>query len=278
MPVTKLIDQEQYLSEFIELIYDAAVEPARWPLFLDRLCDLAPGAKSVMMLHDANTRSIHQSITARWEDDWTTSYTDYYVKLNKWTEEFAHYDVGKATVVSDIVPRDVTLKSEFYEDWLRPQNLITGVTVSIFKENLRYMNFSLLSEDTDDTLQVQNAALLQRLTPHLRRAGQISRQTSNLQFGSRALEEAFDQFNRGVVLLRTDGRSFYCNEQAERYFALCDGLVLSHDSRIGCLDQDVENELYQAILGAGKTAARRGRSDRGRSLPCHGRTRRCHGL
>ena len=255
-----MIDQVRDLPEFIGLIYDAAVEPSRWAMFLDRLCDMAPGAKSVMMLHDANTRSIRQSMTARWEDNWTTSYTDYYVKLNKWTEAFAYFDVGYAATVNEIVPRDVTLKSEFYGGWLRPQHLITGVTVSIFKENLRYMNFSVLSEDTDDDLQIRNATFLQTLSPHLRRAGQINRQMSGLSFVSSAIEQAFDQLDRGVVLLHADGRSFYCNARAEQYFNHRDGLVLYRDGHIGCQSPDIEERLHRAIFQAGETARGAGES------------------
>jgi len=231
---------------------------------------MAPGAKSVMMLHDANTRSISQSMTGRWEDDFTTSYTDYYVRLNKWTEEFAHFDVGQATVVDDIVPREVTLKSEFYADWLRPQNLMTGVTISVFKENLRYMNFSVLYDDTGEEQQRQNAAFLQALSPHLRRAGQINRQMSGLAFVSQALVEAFDRVNRGVALVHADGRSFYCNDQAKQYFDLRDGLVLYPDGRIGCQDQDVESDLYRTIRAAGKTAKGTGNSPGGiTTVPRH---------
>jgi DNA-binding CsgD family transcriptional regulator/PAS domain-containing protein len=249
-----LIDQERDLPEFIGLIYDAAVEPSRWSLFLDRLCDMAPGAKSVMMLHDANTRSIRQSTTARWEEDWTTSYTDYYVKLNKWTEAFAYFDIGHATTVDEIVPPEVTLKSEFYGDWLRPQHLITGVTVSIFKENLRYMNFSVLSDAVDSDVQAQNTALLQSLSPHLRRAGQINRQMSGLNFVSNAIEQAFDQVDRGVVLLHADGSSFYCNARAQQYLNLHDGLLIHRNGRVGCHNPDLEEKLLRAIFLAGETA------------------------
>jgi len=237
---------------------DAAVDPSLWPRFLDRLCDMAPGAKSVMMMHDANTRSITGSVTARWEEDWTTSYTDYYVKHNQWTDEFAHFDVGRAMVVDDIVPRSVTMKSEFYEGWLRPQNLVTGVTISVFKESLRYMNFSVLYQDADDDLQQRNVALLQELSPHLRRAGQVNRQMSGLKFQSRAIEQAFDGLNRGVVLLQPDGRFFYCNDRARRFMDLADGLIQHRDGRIGCQDQEAESNLYRALLMAGKTAQMKG--------------------
>ncbi|MDB5395862.1 MAG: putative Transcriptional regulator, LuxR family protein [Rhodospirillales bacterium] len=249
-----MIDQERDLPEFIGLIYDAAVEPTRWPMFLNRLCDMAPGAKSVMMLHDASTRSIQHPVTARWEENWTTSYTDYYVKLNKWTAAFAYFDVGRAAVVHEIVPRTVTLKSEFYQDWLRPQNLATGITVSIFKEKLRYMNFSVLSGEVEEEAQARHASFLQTLSPHLRRAGQINRQISDLTFASRAMEQTFDHLDRGVVLLHADGRSFYFNKQAKHDLDLCDGLILHRDGRLGCQNQELEDELYRTIFLAGKTA------------------------
>ncbi len=249
-----MIDHQRDLPEFIGLIYDAATEPSRWPIFLDRLCDMAPGGKSVMMFHDANTRSIQHPITARWEDDWKTSYTNYYVKLNSWTADFAYYDVGCAVSVHDIVPRAVTMRSEFYQDWLRPQKLENGITLSIFKENLRYMNISMLSEDVDDETQQRNVSFLQALSPHLRRSGQISRQIAGLTFTSTAMERAFDHLDRGVMLLHADGRPFYFNNQAKQDLDLADGLMLHDDGRIGCQYEALETQLYGAIAQAADTA------------------------
>ena len=45
--------QERNIGDYVGLIYEAAIDTSLWPVFLDRLCNLAPGAKSVMMLHDA---------------------------------------------------------------------------------------------------------------------------------------------------------------------------------------------------------------------------------
>ena len=144
------------------------------------------------------------------------------------------------------------------------------MTISIFKENLRYMNFSVLSEDFDPELQKRNAAFLQALSPHLRRAGQINRQVSGLNFVSQALVDAFDRVNRAVVLLHADGQVFYRNEQAERYLDLRDGLIMHSDGRIGCQDQTIEGELYLAIQLAGKTARGAGDSAGGiKTVPRH---------
>jgi len=68
------MDREQHLSDLIGLIYDAALAPQRWNLVLDRLCDLAPGAKAILMLHDAHASAVDMMVTARWEDDWLQSY------------------------------------------------------------------------------------------------------------------------------------------------------------------------------------------------------------
>ena len=258
-----MIDRERDLPEFIGLIYDAAADASRWPVFLDRLCDIAPGAKSVMMMHDAQTSSIRCPRTARWEEDWTASYTDYYVKLNRWTAEFAHYDIGRAVNVHDIVPPEITLASEFYRDWLRPQKLNDGMTVSIFKERQRYMNFSLLSDSVDEAVQSNNIEFLQALSPHLKRAGQINRQVADLTFASRAMEQAFDHLDRGVVLLHGDGRAFYFNGRARDYLDLEDGLILHRDGRLGCHNLEVEENLERAIVLAGKTAKGKGASSGG---------------
>jgi DNA-binding CsgD family transcriptional regulator/PAS domain-containing protein len=231
-----VIDHERDLPEFIGLIYDAATDSSRWPLFLDRLCDIAPGAKSVMMMHDAQTSSIRCPRTARWEDDWTASYTDYYVNVH------------------DIVPPEVTFGSEFYRDWLRPQRLSAGITVSIFKEQRRYMNFSVLSDTVDGALQARNIDFVRMLSPHLRRAGQINRQMADLTFASRALEQAFDHLDRGVILLRPDGRAFYCNRQAKEYLDLEEGLLLHRDGRVGCQNLEIEERLDRAIFLAAETA------------------------
>jgi DNA-binding CsgD family transcriptional regulator len=253
------MDNEPRAGDLIGLIYDAAVSPERWALFLDRLCDLAPGAKGSMMLHDAKTQSAVLPSTARWEDDWLRSYTDYYVKLNQWTAR-PNLEVGKALHCDDLVPRKTVQRSEFYADWLRPQNLISGIAILTFSDVSRYMAITILHKDIAEEVHRRNVAVLQTLSPHLLRAAQIHRQISGLHAKAESFESAFDHLDRGVVLLDGGGRAFYFNRQARSYLARGQGLAIGQGGQLRCARWDAHDKLLKAIFKAAQTAAGAGDS------------------
>jgi DNA-binding CsgD family transcriptional regulator/PAS domain-containing protein len=248
------MDSERRIGELIGLIYDAAVAPERWALFLDRLCDLAPNAKGILMLHDARTKSAPMVVTARWEEDLMDDYSSHFVTVNDWAENYPKIKVGRAYVGEEVVSRDALIKGEFYNDWLKAQHLITGSGLIITHEDDRFMILSILHSDMPDDSCDRNVNLLQTLQPHLQRATQINRQIAGLNAKTQAMENAFDHLDSGVVLLDGEGKAFYFNARAKAYLARGDGLSLSRGGQILCARQDIQQKLHRAIFDASKTA------------------------
>jgi len=169
-------------------------------------------------------------------------------------------EIGRAYNTDDLVPRRNLESSEFRNDWLNPQKLITGAAMTITQEQSRFMVMSFLHGDVADDIADRNVALLQSLQPHLLRAAQIQRQMAGARAKAQAVESAFDHMDRGVILLDTNGRSFYFNGRAQNCLARRDGLTLDHEGKILCREQRVQTKLDCAIAAAAATAAGSGHS------------------
>src|ERR1700712_1968746 len=127
------IDDDGTLLELIGLIYDAALDASRWPDTLSRVAD-AVGAQAISLdIYDAAAQTF-DGIAPRTDPDFLQSYAEYWAARNQLWALSAGVPVGKLFTTDDFMPRDQFIRSEFYNDWCRPQGkdatLATNVLVA----------------------------------------------------------------------------------------------------------------------------------------------------
>ena len=65
----------------IERIYDAAIDPARWPAFLEALAAGYPGGQGLLYRVGPSGACM---LAAGWEHAWTDSYNVHFGAVNPW--------------------------------------------------------------------------------------------------------------------------------------------------------------------------------------------------
>jgi DNA-binding CsgD family transcriptional regulator len=216
----------------VESVYDAAVDPAQWHNVLDRLCDFYPGGKASLVIHDLAAGKGVCPLYARWSDSSIADYNAHFgtrnprfMSLNKWP-------VGRAAAAEVMYSRDALLKTEFYQDFLRPLEIPDGLGVTLFQDQSRFVRMSVLYPETTAADQPGNVARVQRLTPHLQRALQVNRQLANADFRWQAAEESLNRLASGVIIADTSARKLFINTEGCRILSEKDGLWID---RSGCI-------------------------------------------
>jgi DNA-binding CsgD family transcriptional regulator len=244
--------QQSDLLRCIGLIYDAAVDTARWQYVLNDIAEQF-GGKVSLALHDQKSGRPTFLATANWEEDWVADYVAYYAPINPWTANLQNIPVQSAACDDVMFPKAALRKTEFYQDWLRPQRLEAATAAVVFNDKERFLNISVMHES--ERFQEECLRLFQGIIPHLQRAAQINRQISGLQVNAQSMERTFDYLDRGVVLLDGEGKAFYCNRHAKEYFDRMDGLVLGRDGKILCVGHGTQSKLDASIAQARATSA-----------------------
>src|SRR5580700_5624480 len=116
-------------GNLIDLIYDAALEPAVWPDVLAALAQPIGGTAGwLSQLSMADGTGGHfEDPTWRIDPDWHQAYLAHYGALNpfgkrpnpdaymsRWTMSVNTFDTN--------IPREELVKTEYYNDFLTPQN------------------------------------------------------------------------------------------------------------------------------------------------------------
>ncbi|WP_395021431.1 helix-turn-helix transcriptional regulator [Dongia sp.] len=225
------------MDGIIERIYGAAVDPAGWQDVIDALGAHYPEGHGTLLNHDLSLGDgSFTVVSSNWHPDWVGKYNQHFARVNPWLRNLPRRPVGLAVPAEYMLDRAELKKSEFFADFLRPQNMVTGIGVTIHQDRERFLAVSYLLPDREDDRVTRDVSLLQQLAPHFRRAMQINHRLERANIEGAAAEMVLDQLATGFILLNAAGRAVFFNRSAERMLHQEDGIHLERDGTVQSLD------------------------------------------
>lgn len=208
---------EKDFPALLELLYDAALDASRWQQFLDALSSAFGGATGIIHVYDDNPRILPVSTSFGHDPDFEHSYGNHYRRVNPYLSiAFDTMHVGKFVRASDYKPAEGIHRTEFFNDWMKPQ----GITADHFAVSLLSSGgLAILSVAPHASVIAKNhdryAAQLQMLAPHMMRAIEINRITSAAQFAEQTLNGAIDALGVAAFLVGRSGELILANDKAD---------------------------------------------------------------
>lgn len=250
-----MLSDKTYLS-VIEGIYDAAVDPSRWGNALSTLA-LPMNGRASLVMHDPLIAAGNVQFSSDWDLDTIARYNAYYASRNVWMARIASRPVAKAEPAEFFIPRSELRKTEWYNDFLRPNDIVSGLGVTVMRDSSRFVTTSILLPRCSDAAHASYVALLQRITPHIERALKVNRQLSAAEFRWSTAEECFHRLNVGIVVMDENRKILFSNAEANRIFRQGDGLALSREGRLqagAAADNQRLRGIFDQIFGAASPA------------------------
>ncbi|MEK7994706.1 MAG: helix-turn-helix transcriptional regulator [Planctomycetota bacterium] len=245
-----MVSDKTYLS-VVEGIYDAAVDPSRWGDALNRLARPMSGGACLVM-HDPLIAAGNVPFFSDWDAASIASYDAYYASRNAWLARVATRPVGKAEPGEFFLPRSDLQKTEWYNDFLRPNDIASGMGVTVMRDSNRFVSAAVLLPRCSDAAQASHVALLQRITPHIERALKVNRQLSAAEFRWSTAEECFHRLKVGIVVIGGDRKILFSNTEANRIFRQDDGLTINREGRLAAgttADNQRLKGIFELIFG-----------------------------
>lgn len=211
--------------ELIGIIYEAAVNPERWQDFLRIYGQLYPGCSQYLWMEDRDRSDFRVLIGECSDRSFLTSFEAHYGSVNPWTECVFSQPEGHVHLGDWQAPRAVLESSEFYHDWLKPQDLHDGFGSTILKSDRHMMSFSILHSKRVASLE-RDLELLKLIVPHMQRAARLHGHFLDLQGRAGTREELLNQLTVGAVLCDGCGRIQHMNKAAQDMVLAGDGLCL----------------------------------------------------
>jgi DNA-binding CsgD family transcriptional regulator/PAS domain-containing protein len=256
---------DRLFAELVGDVYAAGLDASRWPQVLARLSDHLGSAAGTIFIHDFDSSTAHLdgadgNVAAflGFEESALASYASYYSGRNVWIEAEDSLPPGTAVTSSMLLPESRLLRTEFYSDWLKPQDFFYSLGSVVVKEQARAVKLSFLRSERDGAYGAAELHVMRQLMPHLQTSVATHRRFYQLESLAAGALAALDSLRHGVILLGPSGRVLHANAAAERIAAKTGALRLGAGGGIGASTTPATGKLQRLIHQAVLTGTGRG--------------------
>ena len=204
-------------SELTSLIYGAALDETKWDIFLDRLAYTHDGVRTSLFGCDLETNTDLGARVSGYDPDFMRSYHDYYFAKNIWADAMLASEVGVPTLGRSVCSHEELYKTEWYNDWVRPQeDILGGGGVVLFKENRRIFSIggNIRSRDLE-RFEQSWMELMALLAPHLQQAFEMMRTITGRALEQQAHVGAPDPVTSGCFAVTGDRHIVHADRNGE---------------------------------------------------------------
>jgi DNA-binding CsgD family transcriptional regulator len=235
-------------AHLIDVIYDAALDAGKWPHALKRLGH-SFGCSSAHLSVDYFTKTAGSMISVGTDPDYARRYADYYAARNVLWQQWMRRPPDAILTDRTLMPKEQLRRSEFYNDFLHPQEGDEILISVAWQETDRANILTLWRPERLGPWERGHMTALATLTPHLRRALQANQCISDLCVAHDVASEALHQLDHGVIFADDQARLLFANRAARAMLADARGLCLEQQRLTARRAKDAAS-LRRLIAGA----------------------------
>ena len=204
------------VAEIASRIFAAALDQRKWSDVLKGINRCFPGVRTHIFTQDTIIKSTTGFYTEGYDPDFMDKYSIYYADKNSWAPVFSSASSGSVLASEEMISKEDLLRTEFYNDWVKPQENITGgggaviergpTSSALFGGNIR--------EKDCDTLAPQWMAFTNLILPMLQSGWQINRLLAASEI-ELLLPTKTRATNAAIILTDQQDRPVYTNRAAE---------------------------------------------------------------
>lgn len=219
-----MLSEDQF-SGLVQAIYDAPLDAAGWSPVVAGLTRHFRGSTACFVRQDMRTLA-GVAATHGTDPHFHDSYFRYYAQRNVLWRTVRRLAPGSLFTEHDVLGKDAFLKSEFYNDWLRPQDVYATLACKLAEEGDTVTVVSVQRPHRFGDFDGEDLHLLGRLVPHLQRAARMETRLASEAAACDSSAGALDLLAHGVILLDADGIVCFANRRAEEILSANDGLTV----------------------------------------------------
>ncbi len=218
--------QENQILAAISRIYGAVGDAKVWSIFLDEFASVIDCHAAVLIATNLRTGDGKVLASAGIDPEFLASYGEYYGDRDPWLPSFVKLPKGKFLPTEARVPSSELVRTEFYNDWLRPQGFYHSFGGVLLREGDEVVLMGLPRRAAQAGYSNGDLNCLRVLAPHIERALQLETRLSQNGLEHRASLAALDHSAHGFVLVDDRMRVLTMNDAAHAIVASDDGLTV----------------------------------------------------
>lgn len=235
---------ERRFDALIAAIFDAGTDFQCWPKAMRLLAQAFHAPAVVMGCNSPHPDEVF-AIAPDVDASQNQRFASYYRRINPIARSALSSPIGAVRTDAMMIPRSEFTRTEFFNDFLRPQDLGSMLGVVAHVEHTRQFNIVV---QRASAFNEEEVSLYQRLAPHLRRAVQLNIKLELLHLQCALSAEMLQGLDRGALLVDAAARSLFVNEEAQRLMRAGDGLRVTNGIVRARLASDTA-KLHALIAG-----------------------------
>lgn len=244
MTISAFIAEE--LPALLDLLYGVALDGDQWPIFLQGLMKPFDGANGILHFFDIETQTTPLAHPFGLEPEYLISYQEHFASCNPYPiQSFAKLPPFQVTSATTVLSREEALRTEFYNDWMKPQGISPDHLGCMVHKDAQQMVILAIAPKEKELERNSGRYIKQFeiLAPHIKRAIALSKvsRADPVPGGLPA------QFSCGAMLISQTRAVKAANPPAESL--LREGSFLSVDplGKLRGRDGDVHSAIVTAI-------------------------------
>jgi DNA-binding CsgD family transcriptional regulator/PAS domain-containing protein len=239
------------LSNLLGLLYDAASDSTMWEAFLRELARASEAQSAAVVLHDRGNSDHTVARAYGLDPNFVGLYSNYYGKIDLWAKRFV--ELSKLERKSwcgageQLCPHDELVRTEYYNDFLAPQDLPHAMFGTISHNEDATASVSVYRSSRAGPFSTSRVDLLRFLEPHITRAFRLHLHLANLNARIGGLESALNDMATGVFLLGECGEVIVANRSASATLSQTEGLTVVK-GKLSAQKRD-ESAMLQRLIG-----------------------------
>lgn len=244
------------LPELIGSIYEAGMDSARWPSVMQMAMSHFGSTLGMLWTHDFTHNRMYAPNTelscmvasdARCASD----FKEYYYSRNVWVPRSKFLPEGHTIVSSALYPESQLERTEFYADWLRPNDLYHAIGSAVIKEADRDVKLSFVRPRRAGQFSCAEQRRMASILPHVRNAFLLHRNLGRMRALADAATAALERLSIGVILVSRDAALVYANAAARAMAQETGAFELA--SPVRCLSSTQTLALARLVAEASQT-------------------------
>jgi DNA-binding CsgD family transcriptional regulator len=220
-------------------IYDCAADPALWPRALSDVREAAAAAHVAVGFKGASGAQHWHRCDHAWEENWLGQLTALSPKIPRGDELFSlPVDVSWTQLAQ--LPEDELRKSQFYDEWLKPQNLRDFLALHYLKREDVTGMLTIPTAADREPVSRHNRNLAERLSPHIRRAMVINDMTEQSNLATAVYRQVLDRISAAVFVVGSGRKLLFTNTEGER--------LLSAGDKISMMAGQLHSAVHASVL------------------------------
>lgn len=237
-------------------LFEAVLRDGAWHDFLADLSATTGGGVFTHILAKDTARNLHLGdLTHGYDPAWGPPYYQHYHAINPWLLSARAHPVGRAIYSFEMCPDEIFERSEFYADWVRPQeDAIAGGSIAIAQTPTQVFKLGACIRRRDrEQVEDRFVAILNLLAEPLAHAWDLSRRIAG--DGALAAAGVAPTASAAILLLDETGRPRFANPAAEAELASGARLRLTASGSLRLSDAGADGHLARllAALRQGRT-------------------------